>query len=145
MKKLLLIGILVVLAGCSTNSGSVGSPPPVSLKVAEKSHQMELGSYSWSKKTLFTSQGVSVDAKSPYEMARDIEPIQVEKSSVIELETSGDPTVSVYIWALNRREQDVSHEDNKFEAPIEAGKYIYEVFAEWPKGDGSYAIVVEVK
>jgi hypothetical protein len=145
MRKLLFIGMVVFLVGCGMDSGPVGSPPPVSLKIDDISIQMELGSYSWSKKTLFASQGVEVDAKSPYELARDIEPIQVDKSSVIEIETSGDPTVAVYIWELNTREQEVAIEDNKFEVPDEAGKYIYEVFAEWPKGDGSYAIVVEVK
>ncbi|MFS0674142.1 hypothetical protein [Ornithinibacillus sp. 179-J 7C1 HS] len=145
MKKIFLVCLLILVAGCSSNYNSVGSPPPVSMKIGDTSHSMKRGSYSWSKQGLFQTESIIADAASPYQIGKEMEPITVEKNSVLEIETSGNPTLSAYLWDYTGRTNDIPITDHQITAPDESGEYIYEVFGEWEKGDGSYTIVLKVE
>jgi hypothetical protein len=144
VKRLFLI-LFVILVGC-TPSGSVGSPPPVSVVVNDSTYNTKLGSYSWSSKGLLSSIGVDADGESPYNIAIDMEPIPVRKSSKIEILTENKPTLSVYIWDdESTGDYEVPLDDNMLEVPDEPGRYVYEVYAEWDQGNGSYTFVIEVE
>lgn len=145
MKKLLLVCFLLLMAGCNSNPDSIGSPPPVSIKIGETSYRMERGSYSWSKELLFETEMVIADAASPYQIAQEIDTYTVKKNDTMEIVTSGNPYLSVYLWDSSGRINEMQITDKKITAPDDSGEYIYEVFGEWENGDGSYTIVLEIE
>ncbi|WP_051359533.1 hypothetical protein [Paucisalibacillus globulus] len=136
-----------MLVGCSQNPelDSVGTPPPVSLEVGDEQYSMTMGGFSWTKKGRISSITSTTDAPSPNQMAFNMEPVLVDGESEVTINTTGDPYLSVYLWNEDAMDKEIPLQENQFTLPNEAGRYIYEVFAEWAEGEGSYTIVFEVE
>lgn len=149
MKKGFIIFMFILLVGCSQSHTQeheeAGSPPPVSLEVEEAQYSMKMGGYSWTKKGLFTSVTSVADAPSPNQLAAEMEPVSVEGNSEVSIHTTGNPNISVNLWNEEEMEKEISSHGNRFTVPEQAGQYIYEVFAEWKEGEGSFTIVFEVE
>jgi hypothetical protein len=149
MRRSFIIFMFILLVGCSQSQTQeheeAGSPPPVSLEVEETQYSMKMGSYSWTKKGPFTSVTSVADAPSPNQLAAEMEPVSVKGNSEITIHTTGNPNISVNLWNEEEMEKEISLQGNQFTVPELEGKYIYEVFAEWEDGEGSFTIVFEVE
>ena len=106
---------------------------------------MMMGGFSWTKKGRISSITSTTDAPSSNQMAFNMEPVFVDEESEVTINTTGDPYLSVYLWNEDAMDKEISLLENQFTLPNEAGRYIYEVFAEWAEGEGSYTIVFEVE
>ncbi len=112
--------------------------------INEIEYSMGKGGYRWEKKEGLTMQVVTTDAASPNQIAANFEAIQVTTPSEVTIAFDSNPQISVFLWNKDERDKEVAQSNGKFEAPLEEGRYIYEVFAEWKNGAASYTFVIEV-
>ncbi|MFJ7827799.1 hypothetical protein [Psychrobacillus sp. NPDC096623] len=154
MKRLLaviLIGILLVMTACSSESNNKENenefPPTMkgTIEVNRKQYDLAMGNFKWERKQGMETEVVETDAASPDQIAENFDAIPIGQSESILIHLEDEPTITVYLWDDNGRQQEVSVSNNQIEAPESAGKYVYEVLAEWSNGEVSYTFVVEIK
>jgi hypothetical protein len=101
---------------------------------------MEQGGFYWKK----GNESVQTDAASPNQIAENFEAIPIDAGKEIQLEIEQSPRLQVILWE-NTPKNNISLHKNKFNAPSEKGKYVYEVLAKWANGEVSFTFVVEVQ
>lgn len=146
IRKLLFILIsiaLFIISGCSSSS----EPPDAIVTVNDKNIELSKGSYHWEEKGIFSKKAIIADAASPYQIAKQLEAITIDQSSVanIKFSDNSNPTLNAYLWKEKGRGKGLSLKENQITLPTQTGKYVIEVIAKWSNGDASYTFVVEVR
>lgn len=155
MKRFLaviLLGLSLFMTACSSESSKKESenendfPPTMTgtIEVNGQQYDMAKGNYRWERKQGMETQVIQTDAASPYQIAENFDAIPIGPSENIHINIEDEPTITVYLWDENGRQEEVSVNSNQIEAPENAGKYVYEVLAEWSHGEVSYTFVVEM-
>lgn len=154
MKRILavtLLGLSLIMTACSRESIEKESkndfPPTMTgiIEVNGQQYDMAKGNYRWERKEGMETQVIETDAASPYQIADDFEAIPIRQSAIIHINIEDEPSVTVYPWDENGRQKEVSVNNKQFEAPESAGKYVYEVLAQWSNGEVSYTFAVDIK
>lgn len=154
MKRILvvtLLGLSLIMTACSEESIEKESeddfPPTMGgiIEVNGKQYDIATGNYKWERKEGMETQVIATDAASPYQIADDFKAILIGQSETIHINVEAEPTITVYLWDENGRQKKVSVSNNQIKAPENAGKYVFEVLAEWSNGEVSYTFVVEIK
>lgn len=154
MKRILavtLLGLSLIMTACSEESIKKESendfPPTMAgiIEVNGKQYDMAKGNYKWERKEGMETQVIQTDAASPYQIAGDFEAIPISQSEIIHINIEAEPTLTAYLWDENGRQKEVSVNNKQFEAPKSAGKYVYEVLAQWSNGEVSYTFAVDIK
>ena len=154
MKRILavtLLGLSLIMTACSRESIEEESendfPPTMTgiIEVNGQQYDMAKGNYRWERKEGMETQVIQTDAASPYQVADDFEAIPISQSEIIHINIEEEPSITVYPWDENGRQKEVSVNNNQFEAPESAGKYVYEVLAQWSNGEVSYTFAVDIK
>ncbi|MEK3996629.1 hypothetical protein MKY29_18100 [Psychrobacillus sp. FSL K6-2365] len=115
------------------------------IEVNGKQYDIATGNYKRERKEGMETQVIGTDAASPYQIADDFKAILIGQSETIHINVEAEPTITVYLWDENGRQKKVSVSNNQIKAPENAGKYVFEVLAEWSNGEVSYTFVVEIK
>lgn len=140
--------ILFLLTGCASRADELSGefPPAMSgaVIVEEKTYKLEEGNSRWERKQGLETEVTTTDAPSPSQLAEVVEVIQIEPNTDILIEIEQNPAQTVFLWNGTNRDKEIKLTNNKFPAPSSQGRYVYEVFAEWPNGEVSYTLVVEV-
>lgn len=153
MKKYLihtamLIMVLISVIACSNKTVSEEAFPPTMTGIVivnEQEYEMKAGNYKWERQVGLNTEVVLTDAASPNQIAESYEPIIAQQNESIVIEVEDDPQIAVYLWDEDGITEEVKQKDYQISAFAEPGRYIYEVFATWPKGEVSYTFVVEVE
>jgi hypothetical protein len=147
----LLLFILLLATACSNSSSLQEAEefPPTIVGVIEVDgveYEMKSGGYRWQRRVGLNTQTVQTDHASPYQMAEHIEPITTSKGQKkARIKIPNNPELTVYLWNEAGREKTLTVDDHQITLPSVTGKYIYEVFTEWPNGEISYVFVIEVE
>jgi len=122
-------------------------PPSMTgwLHVDGKKYEMEAGGFQWQRKKGLITETVQTDHASPNQVAENLPALQLEPNTMMQIEIEENPKIIVYLWNKDGREKEVLLNNNEMVAPTSKGRYIYEVFARWSKGEVSYTFVLEVK
>ena len=152
MKKMMAAMILLFVlaaAGCAMDdteeTGAEFSPEMTGTVYTDgKEYDLVQGDYRWERKRGLQTETVRTDHASPYDMAKGINAVSVSPKQILNIRIENDPDLSVYSWTENGRGEAVKQKSGVITAPGEAGRYIYEVEAEWPSGNVSYTFVIEV-
>ncbi|GGF13847.1 hypothetical protein GCM10010954_10760 [Halobacillus andaensis] len=137
-----LVFVVFLLAGCSSNQ--MDEPPAGKVQVNDQKVDLESGAYQWERGTLFSKETVTTDSASPTEMAEamDKEKVQAEAEAEISFSEQAED-IQVYLWE-NEQEMEHISEEGTWTLPSESGEYVYEVLGQWPQGEVSYTMVVQV-
>ncbi|WP_445487692.1 hypothetical protein [Niallia sp. 03133] len=147
--KRYLIGIymffLLIVTGCTVQSSD--EPPAAIVKIKDEKMATTKGGYSWEKKGLFSNHAVIADAAAPLQIAEDLNVNLVKPNSAADVVFSdgSHPQLHAYLWEGEQRGKELAVKKQQLSLPSEEGKYVIELFAEWPNGDSSYTFVVEIK
>lgn len=103
------------------------------------------GSYCW--KGFLDSK--CEDLLSPYLLVdeENIESISINQGSKININFNPSPIdgkYEAYIWQGNEKTVKANLKEDILEAPTQKGTYIYEISADWKRGQVSYAFIIEV-
>ena len=151
---LLVFSMFVFLFGCQAEdpnqslpegpTPSSSSPPLLTVTIDNKTIDTTLGSYCWGN--------VCTDSEDPLliEKRKDGEPPSFDPNSLVTLsysETEQPDTLHlIYQTKTDQTEVEVSHVEQEFELPEQAGIYYYRTFASWESGgDLSHAFRVAVE
>ncbi|MEK4563503.1 hypothetical protein MKX54_02290 [Alkalihalobacillus sp. FSL R5-0424] len=151
---LLVFSVFVFLYGCQAEdpnqilpegpTPSSSSPPLLTVTIDNELIETTQGSYCWGN--------VCTDSEDPLliEKAKDGEPPSFAPNSLVTLsysETEQPDTLHlIYQTKTNQTEVEVSHVEQEFELPEQAGIYYYRTFASWESGgDISHAFRVAVE
>ncbi|MEK3980196.1 hypothetical protein MKY37_14175 [Psychrobacillus sp. FSL K6-2836] len=154
MKRILaviLLGLSLAMTACSSESSKTENennfPPTMkgTIEVNGQQYDIATGNYRWERKQGMETQVIVTDAASPYQIAENFEAIPISQREPIHINIEDKPTITVYLWDEKGRQKEVSVNNNQMEAPESAGKYVYEVLAEWSNGEVSYTFVVEME
>ncbi|SDN71838.1 hypothetical protein SAMN05518871_10749 [Psychrobacillus sp. OK028] len=146
-----LLGLSLLLPACSSELSKQGRenefPPTMTatIEVNGQSYEMMKGNYSWERKQGMETQVIQADTASPYQIAENYDAIEIDQSKTIHIKIEDEPTLTAYLWDANSRQQEVPVNDNQIEVPKSAGKYVYEVLAQWANGEVSYTFVIDKK
>ncbi|MGX2960646.1 hypothetical protein JNUCC23_15430 [Peribacillus sp. JNUCC 23] len=145
----LLIVFIIIVGGCSSKTAEEPPemPPDVIVKINGENIEIARGTYQWETKGLFSNQTVIADAAAPFQIAENMKAKIVEQSSVadIEFNNGSQPQLHAYLWEEEKRGEELPLNQHKITLPLEKGKYVIEIHAEWTNGDSSYTFVVEVQ
>lgn len=149
---LLVFSMCAILFGCqseNSNQSSEGptpsssSPPTLTVTIDSETLDTSQGSYCWGN--------VCTDSEDPLliEKRKDGEPPSFAPNSLVTLSYSEarqpDTLHLIYQTNTDQTEVEVSHVEQEFELPEEAGIYYYRTFASWDSGgDISHAFRVAV-
>lgn len=159
--KAITIGLLLIVVGCSQDEinkekinktvsylpefvfeKDVFPPSPNGIiKVDGNDYEMRSGNFRWEKGNMTTE----TDAASPNQIAEHFEAIEVKSNSKVNIEVEQNPKLSIFLWEDEGRTNSIQLDKNQLTMPEKEGRHIYEVRAEWEKGEVSYTFVVEVK
>ncbi|MQR86877.1 hypothetical protein GFV16_13235 [Bacillus megaterium] len=147
-KKYLLLILLVVLLfsnGCSTNIRK--EPPQLIATVNKERIDATRGTYQWKTKNFMSNTTTVADAASPSQIAQNIKPQAVKVNSTVNVEFNdqSQPKLHAYLWDKEERTKKLSLDQNQVILPSERGKYVIEISSQWPNGDASYTLVVNVQ
>jgi len=154
MKRILavtLLGLSLIMTACSEESiekESENDFPPIMTGIIEvngQQYDMAKGNYRWERKEGMETQVIQTDAASPTQIADDFEAIPISRSAIIHINIEEEPSITIFPWDENGRQKEVSINNKQFEAPESAGKYVYEVLAQWSNGEVSYTFAVDIK
>ncbi|MBQ0138537.1 MAG: hypothetical protein KBT36_04505 [Kurthia sp.] len=153
MKRLLiLMGLLLVLVGCSSLTNKlVSEPPNLKLKTATGTYDTVLGTYCWE---ISTGKSECVDKVGPVDLVKDEKVIEVEKGETVQfvLDESLRPEVAYLTRIIDAKEKDVFlSEEYTFVTPDTVGEYIYGFTGKWnlddknvSNGDAQYVFKLKV-
>ncbi|WP_197205641.1 hypothetical protein [Cytobacillus firmus] len=118
-------------------------PPILTVNSEKISIPTTQGSYCWNG----LLKDICVDMVSPPELINS-KPIIVPENTSLKLNFSKKPkknSITVNIWDNNISSKKVDFKNNILKVPKEKGTYIYDVNAEWQKGNSSYVFVIQIK
>ena len=144
----MLIVTLFWITGCSMEAVSDEAFPPIMTGMGignEQEYEMKAGNYSWERQVGLGTEVAKTDFASPNQIAESYEPISTQRNGSMIIEVEDDPEIVVYLWDADGRTEEVKHKGNQIVAPANPGRYIYEAFATWSKGEVSYTFVVKVE
>lgn len=149
----MLIFALFLMTSCSTNAGKETEamnhefPPPMKglVMINGLEYQLEKGDYKWKRIIGNGQEEMQTDYASPYQMADNIESINVKSNQKATIQIDEKPSIKIYLWNEKGRGQEIEHINNQFNIPASKGRYIYEVLAEWNDGTISYTFVLEIE
>ncbi|WP_210367459.1 hypothetical protein [Bacillus sp. REN3] len=154
MRKKIATFILIIcsamsLIGCSektTGSGKEfifekGQFPPKTagyVKTDKQTYEMEKGNYKWRK----GNSTLTTDAASPFQIADNFAPIEVQPDEKLAIMLEQEPDITVH--NLSEKTKLENPLNDEIQVPGESGHYIYEVIAKWENGEVSYTFVIHV-
>jgi hypothetical protein len=119
-----------------------GAPPSPVITVASKLVAFVCGSSCW----YANGTGRCIDTVSPKELVKQSAPTSVSAGSRIVINFGSKPNdLGVNAWSNEDTKAIDLDADNSFTLPMEKGIYLYDVFAHWKQGSGSFAFIVEIK
>jgi hypothetical protein len=140
--------IVFFLSGCGTKGqvkpADTEKPPKPTIIVDGQMIPVIQGSYCWS------GDGVSrcEDKISPPELVKKQTPIIVPPDSKLEVKFDVKPkdgSLGANLWVNGKPTKVQLIGSNKMIIPKERGIYVYDVYANWDKGESSYAFILEIK
>jgi predicted small lipoprotein YifL len=143
-----ILVIVFFLSGCGTKGlvklADTEKPPKPTIIVDGQMVPVIQGSYCWS------GDGVSrcEDKISPLELVKKQTPIVAPPESKVEVKFDVKPkdgSLGANLWINDKPTKVQFISNNKLVIPKEKGIYVYDVYANWDKGDSSYAFALEVK
>jgi len=143
-KKVVMLIFMIFLFMLSACSKKIeGKPPEAIVKINGEIMETEKGTYEWHT----NGNSIIADAASPYQIAEEMQVKVVEPNSAATIEFSNgtNPKLHAFIWTEQGRSEELAINGNKLTLPTEKRKYVIEIIAEWPNGEASYTIVVEIK
>lgn len=149
MKKLVILLLALLLVGCGiyeVQNDAPTKPPSMFLKVKGEKHFMHRSGYTWSATKDKARIEMISDSNTVAKIVREIEPIVVDTSNVIEFQAVGEPDVKVFLWNEETgKKEEIPYENNRLFSPDEPGKYVYEIKGIWEYGEAIYNVVLEVE
>lgn len=140
-----LLWIVFSISGCSTISEQ--EPPDAVVVIDDDEMEMMKGGYQWETKGLFSNSAVIADAESPYQIAKNIDSVEIQSNSKgnVEFNDESEPQIQAYLWEGDIQGDELLVNDREITMPTETGRHVIEVSAQWSNGNASYTFVVEVK
>lgn len=143
---------LLASAGCGKSgvtdaAGKNIYPPdePGYVVIDGEEYKMEKGGYRWEVKKGLSTEVTQTDAASPNQIAESAKAISVLPDTFMSFNLIGEPAITVFLWSEEDRIKEIELEDGKFRTPMDKGRYIYEVLAEWKNGEVSYTYLIELE
>jgi hypothetical protein len=141
--------LLLLMTACRMEEAEQGSavlaPPNPKLSVKGKEVSYVEGSYSWSS----NGRAVHADSPAPPVLVNNITPAAVAPDAEMLIEFAKNPiSLDISIWGQSFTRGKPINQDlkgNVLSLPREPGRYIYNILARWPEGEGNYAFLVEVQ
>ncbi|MBM7698791.1 hypothetical protein [Kurthia huakuii] len=147
MKKLaILIVVVAMIAGIAYMKYSF-EKPSVTIKAAQTPVEVTEGTYCWSSLT----SSACVDKISPPEIIRaeKIAPTIVKPGATLQYSFNRTPlkdSTALSLWMNeDNEEKNVALNNNTFQAPKESGIYVYNLSANWDRGDVNYVFAIQVE
>ncbi len=143
VKKLILL--LVIVLFLVVIIMKVNRIPSITVTSEGKKVTTVQGSYCWNG---FLNSKCE-DLLSPYLLVdeENIEPISINQGSKINIDFNPSPIdgkYEAYIWKDIEKTVKANMKGNILEAPTQKGSYVYEISADWKRGQVSYAFIIEV-
>ncbi|MFJ7934466.1 hypothetical protein [Sporosarcina sp. NPDC096371] len=135
---------LLIVVGCSPMFGNSGKKMFLDGKIVvdDEEYNLERGYYSYKDDEVELNR---LDPFTPIDAAEQFDTLTVEMNSEIEFVLDEKTTiVTVKQWDEDGEITEVPIDDNSLTVPAEAGYYLYEVIAEWRKGQTTFVFDIDV-
>lgn len=147
MKKYMWLIIILFIGSFFIYADPFQSAPysPVIKTEEKETVDVTEGSYCWGSRFMF--QCVDKVFTSAIDMAEAADLIEVRPGEVLIIDYSRKPmdgTLELTLWKSETEQERVEVNNMQFTAPSEPGEYVYEMRANWKKGDGIHAFRINV-
>lgn len=144
MKKIVIVMLLIILAGCSRlSSFNTFNQAQGKVTVDNQEFTMVIGDFEWIEGDIEARKINSTDIN---ELADEFNTLQVEKGDKLKIEIEKDPSsIILNQWNEDNTSNVVELKDNKITLPSKEGYYIYEVIVEWNNGKATYVFDINLK
>lgn len=138
-KYLCVFAVLCFLTGCGVTDWDDLKPPDLIISAGEEDLSYTLGTFTWSE----NKRAVASDAPSIPDLVDGTN--EVAAGETVSIEFEQEPTlIEVGVW----EDEDVNLKriaGRTINLPDEKGAFLYVIRAEWPEGDGIYALSINTK
>ncbi|WP_211654919.1 hypothetical protein [Planococcus alpniumensis] len=121
-------------------------PPTPKISIGEREIPTTQGSYCWD--AILLAHCVDTIHTSPIDMTESHTPSIVSKNVEIEIEfpiAYQPKNLRLEQWFGENNSKIIEINNERIKAPDESGIYVYHVIADWNRGDGNYAFLIEVE